>query len=379
MRHRLTDKLVRELDPPAKGNRITYDSETRGFGIRITSRGTKSFVLNYRANGRERRFTIGAYPDWSVAAVREEAKRLKREIYLGLDPMEKRDEARRAPSVADLAERYVEEHLPRKRPSSQRNDLSILERIVVPKLGRLRVADVRHGDIDSLHRSLKDTPYRANRVVALLSKMFNLAIKWDWRADNPAKGIERFPEERRVRYLTQEEIARLTKALSDHPNQIAANAIRFLLLTGARRGEVIQATWEELDLERGVWVKPSAHTKQRREHRVPLSAAAVALLQGMRRTSNSAFVFPGRRPETALQDLKKSWKAIRRKASLENVRLHDLRHTYASILASSGLSLPIIGALLGHTQPNTTARYSHLFDDPLREATEHVGTLLNGL
>ena len=159
-------------------------------------------------------------------------------------------------------------------------------------------------------------------------------------------------------------------------NQVSANAIRFLLLTGARRGEVLQAEWGQFDLSSGVWTKPSAHTKQKREHRVPLSEAAIELLEKIRRETNGQFVFPGRKPGAALAELKRSWQTIRRRANLENVRLHDLRHTYASILASSGMSLPIIGALLGHTQTSTTERYSHLQDDPLREATERVANVL---
>lgn len=169
--------------------------------------------------------------------------------------------------------------------------------------------------------------------------------------------------------------------LADHPNRRCADVIRLLLLTGARRGEAMNATWEQFDLENGVWTKPSAHTKQRREHRVPLSQAAVALLRDIRagQPRFCRFVFPGDTPDHPLTEIKGFWDRARIKADIPDVRIHDLRHTYASILVSSGLSLPIIGALLGHTQPQTTARYSHLFDHPLREATERVSAAIVAL
>jgi integrase len=253
----------------------------------------------------------------------------------------------------------------------------MIQRIVLPRLGRLKVAIVRHADIEEVHRGLKDTPYRANRTLALLSKMFSLAMRWEWRQDNPVRGVERYPEERRTRHLSQAELVRLSQALANYPNQTAANAVRFLLLTGARKGEALAATWDQFDLERGVWTKSSAHTKQKKEHRVPLNAAVLALLAEQRARAAGEHVFPGRRPGQPLDDVKSAWAAITSAAELEGIRIHDLRHSYASILASAGLSLPIIGALLGHTQPATTSRYAHLFDDPLREATERVGAFVS--
>jgi integrase len=208
--------------------------------------------------------------------------------------------------------------------------------------------------------------------------MLNLAVRWEMRVDNPARGLERNQEEKRNRYLAGDELRRLTEALAAHPNQDAANAIRLLLLTGARRGEVLGATWDQFDLEEGVWTKPSSHTKQKREHRVPLSAAARLLLVEIKASAGSSeFLFPASRGTTGhLTDIKRAWAAICKLAGLAGVRTHDLRHSYASMLANSGLSLPIIGQLLGHTQPNTTQRYSHLLDDPLRAATERVGAIV---
>jgi integrase len=389
---------VRKLLPPVTGNRITYDrgyDAVRGFGIRVTAGGARSFILNYIAGGRERRLTIGSYPEWSVVGAREEAKRLKREIDIGRDPLGERVAYREAPTVSELCDRYLEEHAAKKRGGPE--DRRMIERTVRRELGARKVADVTYTDIDRLHRKLtvssarKKTggaPYAANRLLALLSKMFSLSIRWGMRPDNPAKGVERNPEERRVRFLGGDELRRLTDALAEHSSQPAANAIRLLLLTGARSGEVLSATWDQFNLEIGIWTKPSSHTKQKREHRVPLSAPARQLLSEMkeaasrqtreRRRESSPYLFAARLGEGPMVDLKSSWRAICCSADLQDLRLHDLRHSFASMLASAGLSLPVIGALLGHTQPGTTARYAHLFDDPLRAATERVGAIVTG-
>lgn len=396
MGKKLTDTIVKALPAAAKANRITYDSEVKGFGIRVTCAGSKAFVLNYRTRaGRERRYTIGAFPDWGTAAARTEAKRLKQQIHAnGADPVGELQSERNAPTVADLCRRYVEEHLPKKRPLSQADDRYMLRQWVA-SVAHLKVADVGFSDIDALHRRItRETPIRANRVLSLLSKMFSLAIRWRWRMDNPCRGVERNQERKRTRYLTADELVRLTTALNTFPDQQAANAIRLLLLTGARRGEVIAARWADFDLEAGVWTKPGATTKQKTEHRVPLSAPARQLLSAMlgaqtlragdaRRSGGDGqapgteFLFPGK-GEHHRVDLKRPWPALCKAAGIKGVRIHDLRHTYASVLASAGQSLHVIGALLGHTQPATTARYAHLVDDPLRAATESAGAIISG-
>lgn len=374
----LKERTVKAIKPPSTGHQITYDSELKGFGLRTTKSGVKSFVLNYRISGRERRITIGRYPEWSATAARKRAQELRRQIDIGQDPMEARHTERSAPTMNDLCDLYCERHLPKKAPSSQRNDLSLIKHAIRPRLGKSKIYAVRHSDIEALHRELSsETPFRANRVVSLLSKMFNLAIRWDLREDNPARGIEKNTENKRDRYLSIEELERLSNALSQHGSKNAANAIRLLLLTGARRGEVLQARWSEFDLKVGAWTKPSSHTKQRKLHRVPISKAAIALLKNMKSTVDSDFLFPGKDRNHPLTDLKKSWSRVRAAAGLNDLRIHDLRHTYASLLASSGASLPTIGALLGHTQPQTTARYAHLLDDPLRMATEQAAAFID--
>jgi integrase len=229
---------------------------------------------------------------------------------------------------------------------------------------------------------MKPTPYLANLTIAVLRRILGVAARnWKMRPDNPAAGMTRYPEEKRQRYLSVAELGPLAAALAGHPRRIAANALRMLLLTGARSGEVLAMRWEEVERQPGVWIKPSAHTKQKSEHRVPLSPSARQLLADMQRyrKPEGTLVFPGRLPGQPLRDIHKTWAACCKTAAIEGVRVHDLRHTYASILVSGGLSLPVIGALLGHTQAATTHRYAHLFDDPLQEATNRVDTLLTAL
>jgi integrase len=372
----LTDGLVRNLPSPSKGNRITYDDKVQGFGIRVTATGTKSFILNYWIKGRERRYTIGTFPDWKVSAARDQARKLRAAVDLGDDPLAKEQSDRQAPTVAELCERYIDEHLGKKRPRSQQEDRDLIRTRILPALGGKKVADVSYTDVDALHRKItKDKrPVRANRTVALLSKLFSLAsTKWHLRADNPCRGIERNREQPRERYLTPDELVRLSDALDTHINQNAANAVRFLLLTGARRNEVLAATWDQFDLNLGTWTKPASNTKQKRKHHVPLSLPAIELLKQLRRGTNGDIVFA-----VGKDGLRFHWAAIRKTARLSDVRLHDLRHSFASILASGGASLPEIGKLLGHSNIGTTARYAHLAVDPLRELANRVGAAVTG-
>jgi len=410
----LSDKLAKAATSEGKAQHIIYDGgprAIRGFGLRVTAAGAKSFILTYwNSEGRQRRATIGAYGPWSVEAARKRAGELKRKIGRGEDPLEEQIQTRTAPTVADLCDRYIEDHLPRKRPSSQAEDKSQIARIIKPKLGTRKVAAVTHTDVDRLHRELKRTPYRANRTLALLSKMFSLSIKWGWRSDNPCKGVERFQEAKRKRYLSAEELKRLTASLAAYPDQraaqeaerrngnakpetierarrageMASDAIRLILLTGARRGETLGATWDQFDLDQGIWTKLGATTKQKTEHIAPLSEAAVTLLRQLRDAAPEGddgapanpyvFAINGKPPA----ELNDEWRAIRTAAKIPGVRLHDLRHTYASMLASGGASLPMIGALLGHSNPATTARYAHLYQDPLRKLADQVGHVVTG-
>ena len=292
----------------------------------------------------------------------------------GIDPAHGREQAKVAPTMKDLANDYMERYGKFKRTGAE--DRRKIDKDILPKLGTRKIANLTRRDIEDIHHAKRDTPYAANRVLSLLSRMFNVAIAWGWRADNPAKGIKRYDEASSERFLSPVELSRLTEAMDNHPEQRSVNAIRLLMLTGARRSEVLKADWSQFDLEVGVWVKPGATTKTKTEHRVPLSAPALQLLTDMNAVRKNELVFPGNIPDQPLKDIKRTWASICRAAGLEGVRLHDLRHTYASLLASSGVSLPIIAKLLGHTKVSTTMRYAKLYDDPLREATERVGAVV---
>ena len=395
---KLTETNAKRIKAPSTGNQIHYDGEIRGFGLRVTASGSKSFVLNYRFNSQERRYTIGPFPEFSVETARDKAFELRQSISNGVDPFTLRETKHREAvesearlrTLRDLATEYLERHaIVYKRPKSVRDDKAMLEGLILPQLGRIRVAHVSRRDVTDLHTSLQATPYLANRVLALLRKMFNFAISDNERewgiAKNPASGVQKFQEQKRERWLSKEELERVAAALDGYPEkratladvsekqrvfvrkeaQRAVNAIRLIMVTGARKGEVLLAAWSQFDLERGVWTKPSHNTKQKRVEHVPLSSQALVFLQSLSKEGD--FLFPGRMGEH-LTDLKFPWAAICKDAQIDGVRIHDLRHTFASHLVSSGVSLPTIGKLLGHTQAQTTARYAHLADNPLREA-----------
>lgn len=418
----LTDKISAEIEAPEKGAKITYDSGVKGFGLRVTSTGTRSFILNYRTrSGLERRYTIGGFPAWKTRAARKEAEEIKIKIRAnGYDPLAELKAERDAPTMSKLCEAFVEEILPSKRDSTRREYKSLIDDVILEEWRHRKVEDITAEDVDALHRKItrkgtkngrgRPAPYRANRTVAVLSRIFNLAIRRKMRTDNPCRGVERNQEDKRQRYLRPEEMDALVSALAAHKDREAANAIRLLLLTGARKGEVLGAKWSDLDLGLGIWTKPGATTKQKTLHRVPLSAPARQLLSEMKTKADakakakaekdatfkpSEFVFPGRLGGHRL-DLKKDWRDVCIAAGIvttsnergpkgdeivvvtPSARIHDLRHSFASYLASAGQSLPIIGALLGHTQASTTQRYAHLLDDPLRLATERIGALVAG-
>lgn len=379
---KLTEAAVRRLPAPAQGNKITYDPSTPGFGCRVTAAGHRAFVLTYyNRAGRQRRYTIGSWPAWSVVGAREEARKLKRQIDQGGDPLAELEAERGAPTVNDLIRRFLEEHVSRKRSSTQADYRIAIERHIRPAIGSKKIAEVTWADVDALHRKLTKAgkPTQANRIAAVSSKMFALAIKWRLRLDNPAKGIERNPETKRKRYATAAELQRLRAALEQHPDQQGADIVRLCLLTGCRSHEAMSARWDAIDLEAGVWTKPGATTKQKTDHVVPLSAPVRQLLANLRRQTNSVWVFPAPDSGTGHRvTIAKSWRLLCKAAKITGLRVHDLRHSFASQLASEGASLPLIGSLLGHTQPQTTARYAHLFDDPQREALERVGQILTG-
>ena len=376
----LTEKTIKNPKLPAKGYKITWDDEVKGFGVRITAGGSIAFIYNYRnSGGRQCRLKIGKAPDLSVMAARKEAKQYAGKVCQGLDPVASKRTERDAPTVADLAQLYLDTHAKSKRPAPALTDKYTIEKEILPAMGSLKVAEVKYSHVAKLHRKITErAPSRANRVLALLNTMLGLAMREGMRDDNPTKGVKRNLESPRERFLSGDELIRLLDALAAHPDQSEANAVRLLMLTGARRGEVLSMTWEQIDFEKATWTKPSSHTKQKKLHHVPLSAPALQLLSKMQDGSNSDYVFPGRDGHAHRVDLKKPWAAICKAANIKGLRLHDLRHSFASVAAAGGASLPMIGKLLGHTQTATTARYAHLDVDPLREVAERVGAIIEG-
>ena len=371
---RLTDTLVRKLPTPAKGNRIVYDEAVPGFGVRVTAGGTRSFILNYWVKGRERRMTIGQFPSWTAISSRTQAQRLRREIDLGHDPLAERNEKRSAPTVRHLFERYEREHLPTKSARSAADDRSMWKNDILPAFGSMKVAGIRPQDCDALHHKIsRDRPVRANRVLEVLRKALNLAIRWGWLERNPASGCRRNPEQKRHRYLARSEVAKLVAALTAHPERISADALLFMLLTGCRRGEALNAQWSQIDMRNRIWTKPSSETKQRREHRVPFSSAVEELLCRRRAETVGTYIFPGRLG-TPFRDVRRTWQSVCKETGIGKVRIHDLRHTFASLAASSGQTLLVVGELLGHFTAQTTKRYAGLYDDSLRSAAEDVAS-----
>src|SRR5262245_9816941 len=253
---KLTKTTVDKLTPGTE-DYIIWDAALPGFGVRVKPSKVKSYVVQYRnrKTGASRRKTIGQHgPLLTFHKAKERARVILADALKGNDPVADDRAVREAPTIQHLSADYLEQHaIPKKRPRSVEIDRSMISRIVLPKLGSKKVAAIQSRDVHLLHVSMKSTPYQANRVLALLSKMFSLAVKWGWRSDNPVKGIERFQEKRRERWLSDDELRRLLAVLANHRNQRAANAVRFQLLTGARLGEALKARWSDIDLERGVW------------------------------------------------------------------------------------------------------------------------------
>ncbi|HTX42849.1 MAG TPA: site-specific integrase [Acidobacteriaceae bacterium] len=392
---RIVESTVKGLKPSPEGNRVIWDSALRGFGVRVTPAGVVSFILNYRIHGRQRRITIGGFPELSAAAARDEASDLRNQIRKGHDPLEEREKDRNEPTMHALIDDYLQSDLfLQRRSHTQREYRRMIEKIIRKKLGSRRLKAINARDIQQLRVSLAETPYQANRVLALLSRMFTYAIKEKWISENPAKDTERCEEKKREACLTVDQIKAFRTALDGYKDQNAANALRLLLLTGARSGETLKAKWEEFDLDRGTWTKPSHHTKQKKTEHVPLSAPALELLRRMRGKNASGPLFPGKGEDgNSRVTLRRVWLQVCKNAGLATettkkgkrrtikkysptVRIHDLRHTYASHLVSAGVSLQIVGGLLGHTQPQTTMRYAHLQDDSLRNATNQYARVI---
>ncbi len=370
---KITKRFVETIKPDAIKTLKYWDSELKGFGVVVLPSGRQTYCIQYRNQQRVlKRYKVGVHGQITTEEARGLAKKRLGQIAYGGDPADQKKQTKNLPSMEDLAKNYIERHGYKKRPKSLKDDQKLLQNIILPTLGKVKAPNVTRRDIETLHKNLQKTPYQANRTLALLSKMFSLAISWEWREGNPVIGIEKYQEEKRDRWLDEEELNRLWTVLDCYPSHLTAYVFKFLLLTGARKGEVLQATWDQFNLEKGIWTKPSHLTKQKKKEYLPLSERSLNLLQALKQlnTQNSPYLFPGRIEGEPLKEIKTFWTKVLKEAKLEKVRIHDLRHTHASHLVSSGLSLSIVGKLLGHTQASTTQRYAHLADEPLRQAAE---------
>jgi integrase len=378
----ITKRIVDALAPGA----VVWE---RGFGVKANADGTKSYVLDYRTGRRKRRYTIGTHgAPWTLAAARKRARELLVDVTNGIDPLERRSAGRTAPTVREVAERFLDEHVQAKRKVATYIEYKrLVESHILPALGPRAIAEVTRADVAKLHHRLKGTPMQANRVLAVVSKLSNWAEQRGLRREgsNPARLLERYKERRRERYLSGDELRRLGAALTaaetgalivdgePEPARLslfAVAAIRLLLFTGARRNEILGLRWSEVDVEHACLRLRESKTGQKT---VQLNRAALAVLESLPRIGDNPHVIVGQRAGAHLVNLTDSWHVIRQAAGLKDVRLHDLRHAFASVAASEGIGLHTIGGLLGHTQPTTTQRYAHLSADPLKRAAELVG------
>jgi integrase len=398
-RLRLNDKSVRECEPEVGRDYQVFDTEVRGFSIRILRSGNRFFYLDYRFAGAQRRMAIGRWPEWTVTAARERARELRRVIDEGGDPLGARDDLREAPRFSDMIDRYLAEHVPHLAKTNASDQRSMLTKLVAPHWGKKLVTEITPHDVAKLLNIIakgrarpskekpnnrarklqgpKPTPIRANRVGEVLRKMFTLAISWGWRTDNPASGFKKRIENERERFLSQEEIGRLAEVLDAANDQRGAGIIRLCMLTGSRVGEVRQARFEQFNLELGSWSKPAASTKQRKIHRIPISAEVAAIVRQRQLVvpKGNPWLFPGDTPGQPVKEIRRFWLNVQKDAKLPDVRIHDLRHTFASLLVSGGASLEMIGKLLGHSQMQTTQRYAHLMESPLRAGVDAVASM----
>jgi integrase len=378
MRGKITKRAVDALMPTDGAEAVLWDSELKGFGVRVQRGGAKSYILHYRVGtGRGaplRKLTIGRHGSpWTPETARHEAKRLLGLVETGVDPAADKIARQEAPTMAELAERFLSEHADTKRKASTALEYKrLLHKVILPALGRRKAADVSRADVAKLHHANRSTPYQANRLLAVLSKMFNLAERWGLRQDgsNPCRHVEKFGEKKRERMLSPAELARLGDALATYDGSpYAVAAVKLLIFTGARLGEVLGLRSDWIDFERGEARLPDSKTGAKTLHLPP---PALAVLAALPQLDGNPYLIAGAKPGAALVNLEKPWRAIRASAGLDDVRLHDLRHAFASIAASSSMGLPIIGKMLGHSQPATTARYAHLASDPVKAAAAAV-------
>jgi len=380
MQGKITKRTVDSITP-AGTDLFLWDTDLNGFGLKVTPSNSKIYILQYRMGGRgspSRRYTIGKHGAWTPDSARKESTRLLGLIASGTDPAEAKRKDKTGLTLTAFAEHYLTQYAePHKKPRSVVEDRRNLYKLVLPTLGVRRVDKITRAHIAKLHHDLRETPVAANRVLAVLTTLFNLAERWGHRPEgsNPCRHIQKYKEHKRKRYLSEAELICLGEVLTKaeqnktHSPSVLA-AIKLLIFLGARRSEVLTLKWDYVDLGTKCLRLPDSKTGSKTIH---LNAPALAVLDALPRIEGNPYVLPGIKRASHLVNLQTAWQEIRKEVNLEDVRLHDLRHSFASVAAGAGMSLPTIGALLGHHDSSTTNRYAHLDQDPLKKANDEIG------
>ena len=375
---KLRDRRIsqRTVDGLSVGEKdaVFWDCDLPGFGVRVYPNGTKVYVVQTRGHGKSKRVAIGRHGLFTADEARRRAVRIIINIKDGEHP--ERSPANKV-TVAELAERYLREHVAVYcRPSTEKMYASALRRFILPAYGHLPVGVVQRDQVADLHYHMRDKPYQANRVLEISSKMFNLAELWRLRrgGSNPCRFVRKYAMHKRERFLSESEFRRLGKILTEMeaegslPFQAAA-AIRLLMLTGCRKTEIVALRWQQVDFEAGEIRLEDAKTGPRL---VPLSPPVRRLLLDLPRVRGNPWVIPGFRPGRHLSDLNHYWDRVRERVGLEDVRIHDLRHSFASRAVALGENLSMIGQLLGHGQVRSTTRYTHLARNAVKASASRV-------
>ena len=372
---RLTKRHVDAL-PARDKEYFVWDDQLKGFGARVYPTGGKRYIAQTFRRGKTIRVQIGRHGALPFEEAKARARQIIADIDDGRNPNREKESERLSPTIARLAERFLEEYVPAHcKPRTQVEYGHAVSKYILPALGSIKVLALARDDVAALHHDMRDKPYQANRTLGVLSKMMNLAEAWGLRPDrsNPCYHIRKFKERKRERFLSAEELARLGRVLDDEESLApsAVMAFRLLLYTGARLSEIQTLKWDYI---RGDRIHlPDSKTGAKT---IPLNRPALEVLAGARRVDGNPYVITGTGKDAHLTDLQKPWRRVRRAAGLDDVRIHDLRHTFASEAVMGGESLPMVGRILGHTQAQTTARYAHLADDPLKRASERIASSL---
>ncbi len=377
---KLTKSHIDKIAYEKTGNKpdIRWDSDLPNFGIRIYPSGKKSFVLSYRNSGRKHLMVLGQYGVFTLSQAKDIAKDVLGKLRIdSKDPLEDRYQHIKAETVNELCTQYLERYA-KTHKKSWHDDQRRINKFVIAEWGTRKAYSIKRFDITKLHNKIgKNSPYEANRVLALISKIYSQARKWGIVPDdhiNPTQDVEKFKEHKRDRWVTQQEMPKLALSINSESNVFARYAIWLYLLTGARKSEILTAKWEYVDWNR--MELKLQDTKSGRTHYIPLSSVAINLLQNIPRVDNNPYIIVGHKAGSHLVNIDKAWRRIRSAADIEDVRLHDLRRTVGSMLVQSGSSLPLIGEVLNHSNQATTKIYARFSNEEPRRALEDHGKQL---